>query len=430
MREILNSIKKKQSIIGIIGMGYVGLPLSILFAKKDFKIIGLDIDKKKIESLKIKKSYIERIKDKDIKILSKKAQFSDNFKNIKKCDVIIITVPTPLTKKQLPDLSFVKNCLIKIFPYLKNNQTIILESTSYPGTTRELIVDKLKSKFNIGYNFFVGFSSERIDPGFNESKIHLVPKVISGYSPKCLKIVSSIYKPIFNSIVKSESLEVAEFSKLLENVYRSVNIGFINEMKMIADKMNLDIFEIIKVAATKPFGFRPFFPGPGIGGHCIPIDPMYLYWKAKQLNYDAAFIKLSKETNYKVIDFLISKIIKLQKKINISPKNIKILLLGMSYKKNLDDLRESSSIKLVKKLLIRKFINIDYSDPHIPSIKLQDFKYSKKSIKLNKNNLKKYHITLLMTDHDKFNYKQIYNYSNLIIDSRGKYKIGDRVFRA
>ena len=430
MREILNSIKKKKSIIGIIGMGYVGLPLSILFAKKNFKIIGLDINKKKIESLKIKKSYIERIKDKDIKVLSKKAQFSDNFENIKKCDVIIITVPTPLTKKQLPDLSYVKKCLIKIFPFLKNNQTIILESTSYPGTTRELIVDKLKSKFNIGDNFFVGFSSERIDPGFNENKIHLVPKVISGYSPKCLKIVSAIYKSIFNSIVKSESLEVAEFSKLLENVYRSVNIGFINEMKMIADKMNLDIFEIIKVAATKPFGFRPFFPGPGIGGHCIPIDPMYLYWKSKQLNYDAAFIKLSRETNYKVIDFLISKIIKLQKKINISPKNIKILLLGMSYKKNLDDLRESSSIKLVKKLLMRKFINIDYSDPHIPGIKLQDFKYSKKSIKLTKNNLKKYHITLLMTDHDKFNYKQIYDYSNFIIDCRGKYKVGNKVLRA
>jgi UDP-N-acetyl-D-glucosamine dehydrogenase len=430
MKKILHSIKKKKSIIGIIGMGYVGLPLSILFAKKNFKLIGFDIDKKKIKFLKNKKSYIERINHSDIKILSKKANYTDNFEKISECDVIIITVPTPLTKNQLPDLSFVKNCLNKIIPFLKKNQTIILESTSYPGTTRELIVDRLKSKFHLGTDFFIGFSSERIDPGFNENKIHLVPKVVSGYSAKCLKIVSEVYKSIFKTVVISESLEVAEFSKLLENVYRSVNIGFINEMKIIADKMNLDIFDIIKVSATKPFGFRPFFPGPGIGGHCIPIDPMYLYWKSKQLNYDAAFIKLSKKTNFKVIDFVISKITKLQKKINISPKKIKILILGMSYKKNLDDVRESSSVKLVKKLLKLNFKNIEYSDPHIPKIKFEDIKYSKKSIKLTSNNLKKYHIALLMTDHDKFNYKDIYNFSNFIIDCRGKYKIGNKVIRA
>ena len=430
MREIIKKIKNKKLVIGVIGLGYVGLPLSILFAKKKFKIIGFDIDKKKIKSLCNQKSYIERISKSDIKILSKSSNFTSNFGHISECDVIIITVPTPLTKNQLPDLHYVKSCLKQIFPFMKKKQTIILESTSYPGTTRELIVNKLKSKFLIGKELFVGFSSERIDPGLNENKIHLVPKVVSGYSDKCLKIVSEIYRPIFNSVVKSESLEVAEFSKLLENVYRSVNIGFINEMKMIADKMRLDIFEIIKVSSTKPFGFRTFHPGPGIGGHCIPIDPMYLYWKSKQLNYNAEFIKLSKETNFKVLNFLVKKINKLQKKIKFLSKKIKILILGMSYKKNLDDMRESSSIKLIKKLLDLNFKYVDYSDPHISKTNINGINYSKKSINLTIKNLKKYHITLLMTDHDKFNYKKIYQYSNTIIDCRGKFKVGDKVIRA
>ncbi|WP_440655591.1 nucleotide sugar dehydrogenase [Candidatus Pelagibacter sp. HIMB1509] len=430
MREIIKKIKNRKLVIGVIGLGYVGLPLSILFAKKKFKIIGFDIDKKKIKSLCNQRSYIERISKSDIKILSKSSSFTSNFGLISKCDVIIITVPTPLTKNQLPDLHYVKSCLKQIFPFIKKNQTIILESTSYPGTTRELIGNKLKSKFHIGKELFVGFSSERIDPGLNEDKIHLVPKVVSGYSDKCLKIVSEIYRSIFNSVVKSESLEVAEFSKLLENVYRSVNIGFINEMKMIADKMQLDIFEIIKVSSTKPFGFRTFHPGPGIGGHCIPIDPMYLYWKSKQLNYNAEFIKLSKETNFKVLNFVVKKINKLQKKIKIPSKKIKILILGMSYKKNLDDIRESSSIKLIKKLLNLNFRYVDYSDPHISKTNINSINYKKKSINLTIKNLKKYHITLLMTDHDKFNYKKIYQYSNTIIDCRGKFKVGDKVIRA
>ena len=254
-----------------------------MFAKKKFKVIGFDIDLEKVKKLKKNESYLKRISKTQIKqIKKKKGTFTNNFELVNKCDCIIICVPTPL-KKNKPDLSFIQNTIKKIYKYLKTKQLIILESTSYPGTTRELVVEKLNKKFDVGKDFFIGFSSERINPGENENVIDEIPKVISGYSDKCLNLISKLYSKIFKKVVKSKSLEIAEFSKLLENIYRSVNIGFVNEMKIIADKMNLDIFEILKVAKTKPYGFNAFEPGPGVGGHCIPIDPEYLYWKSKKL---------------------------------------------------------------------------------------------------------------------------------------------------
>ena len=238
----------------------MGLPLAILFAKKGYKVFGFDTDVRKIKILNSKKSYIERIKDSDIAIFLKKGEVSGVFQNIKNCDVILICVPTPLKKNNVPDISFIKNTMFSIKNYLVENQILILESTSFPGTTREEIIQKLNKKYKIGKNFFIGFSSERINPGFNDNKIHTIPKVVSGYSKNCLKLVSNFYNLFFKKVIIAKSLEVAEFSKLLENIYRSVNIGFINEMKLVADKMNLDIFDIIKVAKTKPCGFRPFHP--------------------------------------------------------------------------------------------------------------------------------------------------------------------------
>jgi UDP-N-acetyl-D-glucosamine dehydrogenase len=314
---------------------------------------------------------------------------------------------------------------------LKINQILILESTSYPGTTREEFVEKLNKKFQIGVNFFVGFSSERINPGFNENSIHKIPKVVSGYSQNCLNLISKFYNLFFEKVVKASSLEVAEFSKLLENIYRSVNIGFINEMKFIADKMNLDIFEIINVAKTKPYGFRAFHPGPGIGGHCIPIDPHYLYWKAKKIGIDANFIKLAATTNTNVVNFIKIKILRLLKEKKIKKKNARILLLGTAYKPNVDDLRESGSINLMAKLLEQNISNIQWSDPHInKAILINKFNYKKKGITINRKNLKPFDIVVLMTDHDKFNYDMIYKNSKLIIDCRGRFLVGKKVIRA
>jgi UDP-N-acetyl-D-glucosamine dehydrogenase len=428
--NLLNLIKKKKAVIGIVGLGYVGLPLAILFAKKGFKVFGFDIDSKKIKLINSNHSYIERIPSSEIKHILKKGKCFDTFENIKNCDIIIICVPTPLKKRNLPDLSYVKNTYLSIKRYLRFNQILILESTSYPGTTREEIINKLHKKFITGKNFFVGFSSERINPGYNENIISKIPKVVSGHTSACLSLVSIVYKSAFDKIVPAKSLEVAEFSKLLENIYRAVNIGFINEMKFIADKMELDIFEIIKIAKTKPFGFRSFNPGPGIGGHCIPVDPLYLYWKAKRKGVSANFIKLSAQTNERVVDFLKNKILKILKSKNIKKTYAKILILGVAYKKNVDDLRESASLKLIKKLLSNNFKNVEWADPHIKKfISTRQLKFRKKNTEITAKKLKIFDIVILMTDHDKFNYEMIYNNSKIIIDCRGRYPVDSKVIR-
>ncbi len=424
-------IKSKKAIVGIIGLGYVGLPLSILFSKKKFKVLGFDIDKNKIKSLNKGYSYIERISNKEISQLLKNGKCFDKFEKITECDVVVICVPTPLKNKNIPDLSYVKKTFSSIKNKLRPGQLLVLESTSYPGTTREEIVKKITKKLVPGKNFFIGFSSERINPGYNEKTINKVPKVVSGYSNNCLEVISNFYRLNFKKIVQSNSLEIAEFSKLLENIYRAVNIGFINEMKFVAEKMNLDIYEILKVASTKPFGFRPFNPGPGIGGHCIPIDPHYLYWKANKIGIKANFIKLSAETNSKVINFIQKKINEILKKQKILKKSSKILILGIAYKKNIDDMRESASINLIKELTRNNFKDVEFSDPHINSfISTRIFKYNKKGIKLSPKILKKFDIVVLMTDHDKFNYKMIYKNSRVIIDCRGRYSVDHKVYRA
>ena len=341
IKSNINSlVDKKKILIGIIGLGYVGLPLAILFSKKKYKLIGFDIDKKKINLINKGKTYIDRISDKEIKNLKKNNFFTTKFDKIKKCDFIIICVPTPLNNQSEPDCSFIEKTFSSIKDKLRVGQTIILESTSYPGTTRELILNKLNKKFKVGDNFFVGFSPERINPGFNEKNIHLTPKVVSGSTKNCTDVVSNFYKNFFSKIHICKDLETAEFSKLLENVYRSVNIGFINEMKLIADKMKLDIFKILDASETKSFGFKRFDPGPGIGGHCIPIDPLYLYWKANELGIKANFIKLASDTNLKIIKFIENKILKVIQKKKIKKNKSKIIILGLAYKKNIDDLKE------------------------------------------------------------------------------------------
>jgi len=430
IRKLQNRILRKKIIIGIIGLGYVGLPLAILFAKKRFKIYGFDNNKKKVNLLKRSITTVDTISSNKVKKSKNYITYLDNFKKIKDCDVIFICLPTPLNKGQKPDLKYIKDGVKQIYKNSKPYQTVILESTSYPGTTEEFLVNKFKKKYNIGKNYFIGFSSERIDPGNNDNNISHVPKVISGKTLNCGKIINNIYSKVFKKIVKTKEIKIAEFSKLLENIYRSVNIGFINEMKIVADNMGIDIFDVINAASTKPFGFKRFDAGPGIGGHCIPIDPQYLYWKSKKDGYEPKFIKLSADINIAIKKFIFKKIINYSIK-NKKFKKINILILGLSYKKNIKDLRESAAIELIKLLKKRKYKNIFYSDPKVdPQYLKQETKIILKRIDISRKSLRKIDLTVLITDHEKFNYKNIYKYSKYIIDCRGKYKVSKKVERA
>ena len=427
VKKVKNLIDDKKCTVGIIGLGYVGLPLSILFVKNNFKIIRFDIDKIKIKKIKKNESYLDRISNKDVRIINKYGKFYYNFSKINDCDIIVICVPTPLKKNQSPDLSYIRSTINSIKRFLKKGQILILESTSYPGTTKEEIYDKIKKSFSVGEDIFIGFSSERIDPGKNEDSIQKIPKVVSGYSDNCLKLISNFYGKSFNEVVVSKSIEIAEFSKLLENIYRSVNIGFINEMKILADKMKLDIFDVIAVANTKPYGFRRFFPGPGVGGHCIPVDPNYLYWKSLKVGLPAKFIKLSAETNILVLNFIIKKILDNLKTQKISITKSKILILGISYKKNIDDIRESASVRLIKRLFKKGAKNIFVHDPYVE--KKISISKIKKINSLNSSILKTFNIVILMTDHDLFDYDLIEKNSKLIIDCRGRFKLKNNVQR-
>ena len=430
--NILKKIKKNSFKISVIGLGYVGLPLALLLSNKskNINVYGIDIDKNKIKKLASNQSYINRISSEKIKSFNlKKNIFTNEFNLIKDSDFIIICVPTPLTKNYNPNLKFIKSAVNKIYKFSRKGQVLILESTSYPGTTEDLIVKKFEKKFKIGKDFFIGFSSERINPGKNENKIDKIPKVVSGYTRDCLILIKEFYKIFFLKIVKADTIKIAEFSKLLENIYRSVNIGFVNEMKIIADKMGIDIFDVIEIANTKPYGFRRFFPGPGVGGHCIPIDPLYLSYISKKYGYESNFIKLSAKINVEVLNFINSKIKFFLKQKQLEKNNVKILILGLAYKKNIDDHRESASIRLFELLKKNKFKYVEFYDPHykkktnLP----EQFKMIKK---LNPNILKKFDLVILMTDHDIFNYKMILKYSKYIIDCRGRYIVSDKVMRA
>ena len=410
---LLNQINKKKARIGIIGLGYVGLPLAIEFAKKKFNVTGFDIDVKKIESLKKNKSYINHISSVSIKQNQKNINFTFNFKNIKKNNIIILCLPTPLTINLNPDLSYIKKTLENIKKYLSEGQLIILESSTYPGSTRNIILPYLK-KFKVGENFFLAYSPEREDPNNKKYKLKDIPKICSGYSKKCFNLTKSLYKQIIKKIVNVSSLETAEFVKLYENIYRSINIGLVNEMKMISYKLNLNIYEIINAAKTKPFGFQPFFPGPGVGGHCIPIDPYYLSWIANKENINTKLIYQAGKINSFMPSWIISETLKV-KKIK------KTLLIGVAYKKNIDDTRESPALDFIN-IFNKKKIKVDFYDPNIKYLKSRKLNKTYHSISLNHYNLQKYDTVFIITDHSNINYKLIKKSARFIIDTRNIYK--------
>ena len=377
---------------------------------------------KKFSILKKNKSYISTIKSNDLNYFFNKKNFvSNNSHDLFKSDIIIICLPTPLKKNsKIPDLSFIINFIDVNIKKIKRGTVFSLESTVYPGFT-ELMCKKLsRLNLKIGTDIFVIYSPEREDPGRTRHPFHTIPKICSGMTNNCLAIGRELYSKIINKVVIASSTRSAEITKLLENIYRSVNIGMINEFKIISDKMKINIFEIIENAATKPFGFTKFLPGPGIGGHCIPIDPYYLYWASKKIGYKPKFIKVAGEINTFIPQWIITKLVKTCRERNIRIK--KVLIIGLAYKKNVNDNRSSPSYELIKKLKNKK-IKVDYYDPYLTKAhKTREMNFNMKSIKFNKRNLKSYSATILVTDHDALNYDMIYKYSNLIMDTRNAFK--------
>ena len=409
----MNSKKK----IGIIGLGYVGLPLYLLISKK-YETFGFDLNEEKIDLLKKNKSYISDISNNELKRLKKQNILSmDKIKNISKCDYIIFCLPTPL-KNNAPDMTFIISAFNRMFKHLKKNQTIILESTVFTGATSEIFVKKLNKKFKIGRNYYLGYSPERIDPGKDAINQKLeykkITKLVSGYSEKCKTKIIDLYKNIFSNIYSCKSIEIAETAKIFENIFRAVNIALVNEMKMITHKLKLNIHDVVDAAASKPFGFRKFVPGPGVGGHCIPVDPIFISWLAKRKKQETKFINLSTVINHNVTSWTLKKINQtLPKK-----KKLKCLLLGIAYKKDINDYRESPSLKIFEKLKLKKNFSIEVCDTYIKSFKIKNKIYTTRKV----NNFKKYDCVILLTDHSNFNYKKILNQSKLIFDTRGVFK--------
>lgn len=423
-KELLVKIENKSAVIGIIGLGYVGLPLALEFAKKNFQTIGFDIDERKIPILMNGKSYIKHISEEKIAnaVKSKTFTATNDFSQLTKCDAIIICVPTPLDHHREPDLTFIENSSKIIAEYIRAGQFISLESSTYPGTTEEILQPLFEAKgLKVGEDFFLAFSPEREDPNNPDYSTSTIPKVVGGVTPACLEIACKLYDQVIVKTVPVSSPRAAEATKLLENIYRSINIALVNELKMVFDKMNIDVWEVIEAAKTKPFGFQAFYPGPGLGGHCIPIDPFYLTWKAKEFDINTKFIELAGEINtfqpYYVVQKLIEALDAKGKTLNGS----KILILGASYKKNIDDMRESPSLKLIE-IIQNKNGLVDYCDPFVPKLPpTRKYKFEMESVLLNPQSVKSYDAILLSTDHDNFDYEMIANNAQLIIDTRNAF---------
>jgi UDP-N-acetyl-D-glucosamine dehydrogenase len=426
--RLIQKILNKKALVGIIGMGYVGLPLVLRFCEEDFRVLGVDIDSKKVATLKRGKSYLKSISSSRISRFIRNGHFvvTDNFSRLNKADCILICVPTPLTEKMEPDLRYIENTNEAIRQNLRRGQLIVLESTTYPGTTEELILPKLETTgLKAGKDFFLAFSPEREDPGNKRFATHQIPKVVAGLTPSCQKVVATLYSQIITKVVPVSSPRVAELTKLLENIYRSVNIALVNELKMLADRMGIDIWEVIEAASTKPFGFSPFYPGPGMGGHCIPIDPYYLSWKAREYDFTTRFIFLAGEINVHVPYYVVAKI---QDALNERGKSIKgarILILGVAYKKDVDDARESPALAIMD-LLQKKGAVILYHDPYIPSLpSFRKYSFKLQSSPLTDQLLRRVDAAVVVTDHS-IDYRRIVKLACLIIDTRNVTKGMDR----
>ncbi len=421
--KLLTKLSDKSAVIGILGLGYVGLPLMLRYAEIGYKVIGIDIDTQKVDALNQGESYIEHIPSEDIKTSLKQGfEATIDFSRATEADTLILCVPTPLNKYREPDLSYVTDTTDMVVPYLRKGQVLSLESTTYPGTTEEELLPRMESTgLKVGEDVFLVYSPEREDPGNPDFITRTIPKVVGGHTKACMEIGTAMYQPAIDQIVPVSSTKAAEMTKLLENIHRAVNIGLVNEMKIVADRMDIDIHEVIKAAATKPFGFTAYYPGPGLGGHCIPIDPFYLTWKAKEYGLNTHFIELAGEVNSNMPRWVIGKTMDALNDRKKSLKGSKILILGIAYKKNVDDMRESPSVELME-LLEEKGAIVEYTDPHVPEFpKMREHHFELSSVNLSAEKIASYDALLIATDHDKFDYKMLKENAQLIIDTRGVY---------
>lgn len=417
-KTLKKKIDEKKAIIGVIGLGYVGLPLALTFAKKGYDVIGIDIDKDRIKRIKRGISYITDVSDIELKntLKEKKFKATIDFKFIKKLDAVIICVPTPLTKDRVPDISYIREAVSKVKDNIRKDQIIILESTTYPGTTEEILLPILESTgLKEGKDFYLAFSPERIDPANDIYKTENTPKIIGGISKKSTKIAKHLYDQIITEVVPVSSSNAAEMVKLLENTFRIVNIALVNEIAILCDKLNLNIWEIVDAAKTKPYGFMPFYPGPGVGGHCIPIDPLYLSWKAKEHGFETKFINLASSVNEKMPQYVVDKLERIMSKKKKALDNSNILIIGVAYKKGVKDLRESPAIGIMN-LLQKRNVKISYYDPYFPYLKIDGIDL--KLININSKVLKKIDCAIIITDHENINYELIAKNARLILDTR------------
>lgn len=429
--ELLNKIKNKTAVVGIIGMGYVGLPLGLEFASKGFKVLGFDLDESKIKKLNSGESYIKHIAAKRIKDVLGKKTFSatNQFERLPEADAIIICVPTPLDEHREPDMTYIINTSETIAKYLRKGQLVSLESTTYPGTTDEILLPMFEKAgardegkpFVVGKDFFLSFSPEREDPNNPNFNTATIPKVVGGITPDCVKIATTLYNNVVIKTVPVSSTRAAEATKLTENIYRSVNIALVNELKMVYDRMNIDVWEVIEAASTKPFGFQPFYPGPGLGGHCIPIDPFYLTWKAREYEVNTRFIELAGEINTHMPYYVVERSAEALNRIKKSLNGSKVLILGVAYKRDIDDMRESPSLRLIE-LFRKKGSEVSYNDPYVPKLpRTRKYRFDMKSVELTKQNLAGFDLVVLSTDHSDYDYKMIAECSKLIVDTRNAF---------
>ena len=424
-QELLKKIKNREAVIAVYGLGYVGLPLALRFAEAGFTTLGFDTDRDKVKKLNAGKSYIERIPDREIKqAVGAGLTATDDYALTAKAHALIICVPTPLGKHNEPDLGYVIDTMEGIAPHLRQNpqqgRVVSLESTTYPGTTEEELLPRITARgLTVGEDIFLVYSPEREDPGNPDFNTRTIPKVCGGHTANCLEVGAALYGEVIDRVVQVSSTRVAEMTKLLENIYRAVNIGLVNELKLVADKMDIDLYEVIDAAATKPFGYTPFYPGPGTGGHCLPIDPFYLVWKAKEYGVNSKFIELAGEVNAAMPAWYVEKAVSLLNQSGQSVLKARVLVLGVSYKKNVDDMRESPALKIID-LLMKKGARVSYADPHVPRIgKLRDYAFDLKSENLSAALLERSDLVVICTDHDKFDYDLIAEKSALLIDTRG-----------
>lgn len=423
--ELINKIENHTARVGVIGLGYVGLPLAVEKGKVGFPVLGVDINSEKVASVAAGDNYIGDVKDEELKELVEKKilQATTDFSKLAECDVIIICVPTPLTVTRDPDISYMKAAADEIAKYIRPGQLITLESTTYPGTTQEVILPILEqSGLKVGKDFFLAFSPERVDPGNKRFSTKNTSKVVGGVTPYCLEIAYTLYTQTIVNVVPVSSPAAAELTKVFENTYRAVNIALVNEMMLLCDRMGLDVWEVVEAASTKPFGIHTFYPGPGVGGHCIPIDPFYLTWKAREYDFHTRFIELAGEINVEVSSYVVNKVFRALNSQNKSLKDAKLLVLGVAYKKDIEDVRESPAL-IIMELLRREGAVLSYHDPYVPVIEPHGGStVHLNSVAMTPETLAAADCVLIITDHSTIDYEQVVTYAPLIVDTRNATK--------